>query len=102
MVDKESIAIKGLFVLEYLKTFTRAKNLNHKVNMYLDNEKPLLFEYPLLTENNDVKEQSIRCETCQNNDANIYHDHPKNALIGVSRYSIKPGDVMVAFHKNIT
>lgn len=95
------VPIVGSFVLEYLKTFTRAKNLNHEVNMYLDNGKPLLFEYLILTENTEVKQDSMHCETCRQNEMNAYKDDPKNSMIGVSRYFIKPGDISEIQHRLI-
>ena len=100
-VAKPFVPITECFVLEYLKTFTRAKNLNHEVNMYLDNGKPLLFEYFILTENSDVKQDSLTCDVCQQNEMNLYKDDPKNTMIGVSRYFIKPGSISDIQHRQI-
>lgn len=99
VIENNFVPITGCFVLEYLKTFTRAKNLNHEVNMYLDNAKPLLFEYLILTENADVKQDSLQCVTCQQNEMNLYKDDPKNTMIGVSRYFIKPGGISDIQHR---
>jgi hypothetical protein len=45
--EKKSDDARGVFLLKFLKSFAKAANLSPRVKIFLQNDSPLICEYPI-------------------------------------------------------
>lgn len=88
--EYENFVGEGDFSVEYLKKYTKAASLSNELQIYLENDKPLLIEFPLRTADSRCITNAKDCEDCKKLELE-YDSETEKIEFGLLQYTVLPG-----------